>query len=534
MGTKREGDVRKAVKGGGHAAWPASARPSEPSGAAAGSAPSSTGASQVRMVLGLVVALAAVLAIWTLSAQLFREDGDGGGVAAEAAALLDVAADEVTGLSWTDGDGAAAVSLVRGEDGVWRDASDPDASLDQELVESVVAAVVGLTVGRAVDADDVTDEMGAADPTATATLTLSDGTEVGLTVGAATSDGGESYVWVDDDGTAYLVDDTLASVCALTVADLYETEAGPQAATADVTSLTVARADGTLTLLHYPDGTGDLSYTDDYTWFADDGSGATAADAAGAQTLVGLVNDVSWASCVDATYDGSNAADYGLDNPTLTAMLVYTAEDEGTAAEQTFVLVVGAQAQDGGYYAQPQGSDRVYTLGASTVEQLLAATVASLAPDDVLLMDWDTVDSIDVAYGGTTRTLSLVRTADDAETSDGSDDGTDDAAAATGETAYTVDGTEVLALKAENLLAALDNLDAEGEADGSVDVSAVEPELTFTFHRSTEAFAELTLSLIPYDNSFYLVSFNDEQRLLVNKNDVARLVELYEDLCGDL
>lgn len=36
----------------------------------------------------------------------------------------------------------------------------------------------------------------------------------------------------------------------------------------------------------------------------------------------------------------------------------------------------------------------------------------------------------------------------------------------------------------------------------------------------------MTLEFVQYDNNFYLVSFNGEQRLLVNRNDVAGLSEL--------
>ena len=40
----------------------------------------------------------------------------------------------------------------------------------------------------------------------------------------------------------------------------------------------------------------------------------------------------------------------------------------------------------------------------------------------------------------------------------------------------------------------------------------------------------MTLSFIRYDNSFYLVSFNGEERLLVNRNDVAALKEAVQAL----
>ena len=494
-----------------------------------------TGGRQLRMAVLFAVVLAALVTVGLLFRELFAEDP----TVAEVQTLLDVSADEVVGLAWTSGDRTVELELV---DGTWTDVGEPDADLDQSRVEEAVEAIVGAEVERTVPASDVTSEMGGDDPVAQATLELSDGSTVNLTLGVSTADGSGSYVWVssetggseEGDGDARIVDGTLADVFELTVTDLCMREAGPQVEADDVESLTLARSDGTLVLNHYPDGT-DASYTDAYTWFADDGGGEQAADAASVQTLVGLVNNVAWASCADATYDEADAAAYGFDAPTLTATLSYTVEDdegegasessaatdaesEDSAATQgTFVLVVGSQAQDGSYYAQPQGSDRVYTLSSSTVEQLLSASTASLAPDDVILMDWDTVDSIDVTYAGQTCTIAISRTV--------GDDGEE-------ETTCTIDGVEILTREVENLTDALDALEAEGEATDPLPEGSV-AEISFTFHRSTETYADMTLSLIPYDNSFYLVSFNGQERLLVNKNDVADLIDLYTGIEAD-
>lgn len=544
-------------RAGGAGAPGMGAAPTGSRQAGAATAPT-TGGHQLRMTVLFVIMLAALVAVGFLFRELFAEDP----TVAEAQTLLDVSADEVVGLAWTSGDQTVELEL---SNDTWKDAGEPDAELDQSDVEDIVAAIAGLEVERTVAAEDVTSEMGRDDPTAQATLELSDGTAIEVTLGASTADGSGSYVWVERSdasgdavdgsgegadgsdgaadgsdggaGDAYIVDGTLASAFALTVADLYEQEEGPQVETSDVDSLALTRSDGTLTLNHRPEGS-DTSYTDDYTWFADDGNGEQAADSTSAQTLVGLVNDVAWASCVDATYEEADAATYGFDVPTLTATLTYTVEEdeeagedsdgaedvdaddateEDAAAQQTYVLVVGAQAEDGSYYAQPQGSDRVYTLSSSTVEKLLAATAVDLAPDDVILMDWDTVDSIDVTYAGQTRTIVISRATDD-----GGEE----------ETTYTVDGVEVLPREIENLTDALDALEAEGEATDSLPEGSA-AEISFTFHRSTETYADMTLSLIPYDNSFYLVSFNGQERLLINKNDVADLISLYVGIEAD-
>ena len=129
-------------------------------------------------------------------------------------------------------------------------------------------------------------------------------------------------------------------------------------------------------------------------------------------------------------------------------------------------------------------------------------------------MDWDTVDSIDITAGGQTKTLAITRT----EETD--DDGDTETVAS-----YTLDGESLEDVDAEELLDAIDALEAEGEGSAS---SAAEgsPELSFVFHRNTETFSEMTLSFTRYDNNFYLVSFNGEERLLVNRNAVADLTDM--------
>ena len=61
----------------------------------------------------------------------------------------------------------------------------------------------------------------------------------------------------------------------------------------------------------------------------------------------------------------------------------------------------------------------MYTVAAEKVEDLLEATYETLRPDDACLMDWDTVDALDIVCDGEATTVSFVRTEeqdDDGET----------------------------------------------------------------------------------------------------------------------
>ena len=294
-----------------------------------------------------------------------------------------------------------------------------------------------------------------------------------------------------------------------------------------VRSLVVTTDEATLTIKHYQDGS-DASYTDQYTWFADDETtdGEVAVSESTASGIADAVNYLSWLACVDPSWDGST--NYGLSSPTLTATLEYvssTSEDveEGEVTDETleyFTLVVGDQVEgEDAYYAQPEGSSKVYTISASVVEKLTGTKVEDMLPDDVLLMDWTEVTSMEVSTGGVTKTIDFEHTRSE---DDGDGDGEADI-----ETAYTVDGQECDASEVEELLDALDALETE---DVVQDAEPAEAAVRIVIYRDTETYSEMELSLSRYDNSFYLVTFNGASRLLVNRVDVEAVIEAIEAL----
>lgn len=439
------------------------------------------------------------------------------------ASFLDVEASQIVDVVWETG---GEESHIAYSDDEWHDPDNPDDALDQTAAAQIAQAFADATTSRTIDADQETDEMGLDSPTATATITLDDDTTHTVTVGAVSQN--TAYYATADDGDIELIDVSLPQALETSLNDLYETEEAPQAT--DVDSLTIEHDGDEFALTYYENGSTTLSYTDRYTWFGDEGDGEQALDADEAASLVILVNEVSWSSCVDPSADDLSA--YGFDDPTLTATLAYTEEvttetdetdDDGNAVtetseeDRTFTLVVGAQADDGSYYAQPEGSDAVYRISNDTVESLLEADCDALAPTDVCLIDWDSVDSVEFSYDDTTRTISIER-----------EDVEDDEGNTSVEETYYVDGEEFSGDSAEAVLDAIDALTSEGEADGGE--SAGNSMLSITIHQSSEAFPTVTLEFTEYDNSFYLASLDGDARLLVNKNDIEDLKERVADL----
>lgn len=447
---------------------------------------------------------------------------------ASATSFLNIAEDEVRTIEWTY---EGTTSSIAAENDTWISSAKPDAALDQSSADSLVTALVEATIERTLSAGSVSDaDADLDDPAWHAMVTLADGSEIAMSIGGAAGSEGSYYAKKSGDDAVYVIGSSLATELSRTVNDLYVRETAPGAST--VRSLTLQSEDRTL-MLSYDESGWDDFYTEEFCWKAEDGNGTVvAADSSEASSLASIVNHVTWSSVVDPLADDVSA--YGLDKPTLTATLVY--EDDASASESTsssekgdasesatdspttatFVLELGAETATGNYYARIQGSQAVYTLNGDDVKTLRTATPEALQSDEVCLMDWDTVDSIDVTVDGTVKTIAFSRSADSTE---------EDADVTT---TYTVDGTEADASAVEKLLSAIKGLEAESEASGSP--ASDTPELSIAFHRSSASFSDMTLSFQRYDNSFYLVSFDGQSRLLVNRNDVADIESLARSL----
>lgn len=485
-------------------------------------ATSSTGREHMRTLIVMAAVLVVLGIAYFIASEASKEPD---GTAEEGRqSLLSVVQEDITGISW---EYAGQTYQLDFDGSTWKDASAPDIAVEQTSANELAAALADASISRILSADEISDAMELDNPSVTITVFLADESSRSLEVGAQTSDSQGYYAKLDGEDGAVIADSSLGSFL-VTMMDLYQRDSSPSATLVD--SLVIERAEGqTLSFVYDAEGV-EQSYTPDYTWSVEDGTTCIATSNAKANAVVSLINHVSWNELVSV--DGAQDASYGFDSPTLTAALSYTTTSEEETGEtdedgnaktetvktpHTFVLTVGGQAEDGDYYAKTEGSDKVYTLSQDDVAELLSANIDSLRPDDVCLMDWDTVDSIDITVGEATETLSLTRS-----------ENVDDEGNAETVTTYSINGSELDELDAKNLFEAINALQSEGErtekpAEGS------SPELCFTFHRNTDTFTEMILSFTRYDNNFYLVSFNGEERLLVSKNDVADLMEMISE-----
>lgn len=243
-----------------------------------------------------------------------------------------------------------------------------------------------------------------------------------------------------------------------------------------------------------------LAYSDDYVWFMD----GKALDNDLTQTLLDMVTNLNLSECVD--YNASDLSLYGLDAPAVTATVL----DGGKAA---YTLEISA-SEGGECYVRLSDSKMIYQRDAVLSDTLRYTTYADLQPDDVILMDWDTVQSVAVTVDGEESVLTRT-----------TEEKTDDEGTVTEETVWKLDGQEV---KFAPVLNSLSGMTSSGYATGITPEG--EPEITFRILRDRENFSEVTLCFYVYNSTSCLVTLDGVSTVTVKRETAAELVSSVEKL----
>lgn len=439
--------------------------------------------------------------------------------------VVNLPTEDITQLSWTY-DGETVTLNDYGD--TWNVLDEENFPLNVTAVENKRNVSAYISASRVLEEKGNLSQYGLEDPAMTIRITAND-REITCSLGIKNSVTGEYYLKTSDSDNIYLVDAALWDAFACGLYSLVETEEIPAMNT--ITDIHITSG-GIVRNLEYIAQNEGLSYTDKYFWFYSDSNSQTLEplETSKVTELNSLLTGLVWENCVSYDANDIELESFGLLDPVMKIEVDYketeTVEtdetnDDGTAAtedieyERSFSLWIGNEA-DGSNYAKLADSNMVYQIDSGILESFSNVSAQSLAPEDVCLMDWDTVASMDITMEGVTRTLQLHRI--ETENDDGNMEKT---------VSYLLDGKEIETGAAEDFLDRITSLAVESTVEDKTLESA---EMEITFYRNTEAFSEMTLSLGAYDSSFYLVKFNGASRLLVNKNDVNRLKAAYEAL----
>ena len=438
--------------------------------------------------------------------------------AEESTVLYQLNTDELSAISWTDGD--ETISLLKNGD-TWSLEGDADFPLSTAKADTLAANFRELRAEKTIDNPDALSTYGLEDPSCSITITAE--TEMRFELGSEKSMDGYLYLSVGD-GKIYLVDSALLDSFSCGLYDLVRKESLPDMS--DMISLTVHSEVQDYEIDHIKNS--GIAYTDQYEWFLKDGDNWLTLDTSLTEEFADQVRILAWQECVNYRADAEALSAYGLDVPAVTAELRYrkTSQietdllaDDGkpiydtVEEEKQFTLEIGDYT-DSGCYARIAESPMVYIISSSVCDELLYMSYDDLRPNNVIMLDMNELTKVDVSVDGETSTfMKTEQTVTDEEGNSST------------ETVYLLDDRETPFSEVLYSLGALLSDNYAGD-----EAPKRSRELTFVFYRDNDRHPETELIFYSYDSSNCLVTLDGESTVFIDRYSVDSLKEKITNL----
>lgn len=237
-------------------------------------------------------------------------------------------------------------------------------------------------------------------------------------------------------------------------------------------------------------------YSDAYLYYLKDGEDYRNLDNDSTEEAVSAMTEFSWTECVDYHAEESELKDYGLDEPDASVTVSYTDED-GESGE--FAYELGKSGEE--YYAKLKDSPIIYTVEQEVYDAAVNASYEELKPDEAILLDWDTVESIEIEMDGSTYSIGVQSNGEDEYT-------------------YTFDDSEV---EFGDALDELENVSIDPEEEAELNDNKA--ELSLTFRRNTEEYSTVELDFYQHNGTYCIAILDGEVTGCVAREDVVSLKE---------
>ncbi len=441
--------------------------------------------------------------------------------------IVDADSADITYLSWNYEDDQLAFTR---EDGTWTYEPDAKMSVDQDLLDGIAENLSDIVSDKKVEEVQSLGVYGLSDPACNITIKTADDTWE-IAVGDETFSDGEVYI-SNGDGYVYLTDSGLIDDISYTLLDCVQKEEIPQMAS--ISEVKIVN-EGTADII-YKENAG-YCYSDAYLYYLKDGDAYRNLDNVDTGNTFTTLSEFTWTDCVDYYADDSELESYGLKEPAATVSITYKpmeedadssedgsedgsddAEAADDAEDQIFEYEVGTS--DNAYYAKLVDSNIVYTISEEVYSAAVNASYEKLKPDEVILLDWDTVDSIEMELDGNVYTVDLEKDGDDAYK-------------------YTLNGAEVefddVLDQILNITAAVDSADDEEDdlPDEEPALNGNKSELKLTFHRNTDEYQTVELEFYQYDGSHCISVLDGDEMNYTDRSPVIDLKEAINSVILD-
>ena len=408
-------------------------------------------------------------------------------------------------------------TFVKEED-TWKYAEDENLPLNQDIISNIISGLTSVKAQRELmDVENFAD-YGLSEPKLRATITAKNNEQTVLNFGDDNEAISGTYMSIGNNEKIYLVNSSLKTDLQFEKNDLAKMEELPQIAVGNIKKIEISSESGVKTLQE--EEVGGL-----WTLYKEDGS-QVSVDTSKVNDYMNYFSSLSLMKFI--SYDISDLSAYGLDNPKKITVSYEEEQESKDASEETkgedaeeepimvakeFVLLIGSTDEDGNYYVKTADSSYIYTMAASTVDEMM-----NLASDELvssLVTDYSLADLDKVTIERTGETYVLTR--EETEVKKGDSEET------TTETKYYLNDEEIQYEEISDFYSKVSGLEWQSMTEGQNGENA---EITITFEK--EGGIQDKVAYYSYDENFYLVTKTDGSQMLVNKMKVREMIEAFD------
>lgn len=385
------------------------------------------------------------------------------------------------------------------ENGTWVIEDDSTYATDQDLLEEITDQAHGMKSSRILEnAGEQFALYGLDDPVCVVSAADSMGNRVTYVIGLYNENAFCYYVTTTDSDSVWLVGRDEVEKFFVTKLDVAASFDYSGFTASQASSVTITYGDEECAVKLYDAASGDL-YSDHFKWKLEGVYDFTVpASKSRVSDLIYYFKDLS-PKRVAYGIDKGKMESWGLSQPSIVFAMTYKMSDQ----EVGFTFLIGKESQEGGAYAMFAGDKLIYQLDADDLLELYKfCDKYHFINGKICDIDLDTVNSIEIATGSDRYKIDIQRI--------------------NGTASYYVDGEEA---GPEEFHVFYNNLTQLGYESLARDIMREnDASIKVRFIRSTDHHSDVTLTLTPYDSSFYLAEFCGIDNYLVSKKDVADIL----------
>lgn len=389
---------------------------------------------------------------------------------------------KVTRIKWQY---SYEASFSRTENG-WVNDADSTFPVNGQVLDKMTQVLQKVEASKVIAQPAELSEYGLDYPVCSISITV-DGKTHELAIGNQNAYSGGRY-FTNGDGKVYMVQNDIVNAFAFDAMGALQMEAIPDMSGVDY--LKAEKPEGTFEVFLKKDS--DLAYTSHYKWFMDD----KILDTEDVDAIVAKLQALQWRECATHNVTDAQLAEFKLDNPRVITV---------GSGDKSFVLELGKET-DKGIYARIAGSKMVYYVGKDISNAVDNIRYSNLRPDEIIVMEWDKVDSMDIILEG--KTYSLIR-----------EEEADENGCATGIYRWMLNGQKV---ESAALIEAIGKLETVSRSEEKPAPGA--QMIKLVFHRNTTNFETIELAFYSKDSESCIVTFDGETTVLAKKFYVDKLV----------